>query len=78
MDAAVLLIVGLLLVAFGGWRVMAGLYEMEMIVVRVPGHDLFTRFVPRWMRASDELEGLSDLIGSLLFIAFGVYAASAA
>ena len=78
MDAAVLVIVGLLLVVFGAWRLMAALYQMELIAFRVPGHDLFTRFVPRWTRGSEDREGVSDLIGGALFIAVGVYAVSAA
>jgi hypothetical protein len=78
MDAAALVIVGLLLVAFGSWRVMAGLYQLELIALRVPGHDLFTRFVPRWMRGSDTFDGVFDVIGGLVFIVAGVSVMSAA
>ena len=78
MNAAIDAIVGLLLIGFGSWRVMAGLYTLELISRHVPGQDLFTRFVPRWMKGLEDFDGLSDVIGGLIFIGAGVFVVSAA
>jgi hypothetical protein len=78
MNAAVSVIVGLALVAFGSWRLLAGFYRLDLIGWRVPGHDLFVRFVPRWMKGPDMADGLADAIGGLIFVAGGVLFMSAA
>ncbi len=71
MDAALDVIVGLLVVAFGGWRVMAGLCRLDVIAMHVPGYDFFFRFLPRWMRLPNGVEGSFDAIGGLIFLAAG-------
>lgn len=74
MNAAVYLIVGVALLAFASWRILAGLYVLDMIHRRVRGHDLFVRFAPRWTRGPAGGEALADIVGGLIFAAGGVLA----
>jgi hypothetical protein len=73
-NTAVYSIFGAVLIAFGSWRVLAGLYVLELLNRHVLGSDLFVRFVPRWMRGSADAEGFGDILGGLIFALVGVLA----
>ena len=74
MNTAVYLIFGLVLIAFGSWRILAGLYKLELIERHVSGHDIPDRWVPRWMSGTVEGAGLVDILLGLAFAGAGVLA----
>jgi len=70
-------VAGILLAVFGGWRLLAGLYRLDQIDWPVPGFDLFDRIdrsLPRVTRAPPVAAGVRDVVGGLIFIGAAVFA----
>ena len=74
MNAAVQVILGIGLIAFGSWRLLAGLYLLDLIDWRVPGYDQPQRFLPRVMRSPRAVQGLAATTIGVVFMAGGVLA----
>ena len=71
---AVNLILGLVFVAFGSWRIVLGLYTLDLIEQRAPGLHLFVRDVPWWMRKPTGVNGVVDILIGLVFAVSGALA----
>jgi hypothetical protein len=65
------IVLGVLLIALGTWRLMFGLSHFGILRLRVVDSPGWSR-MPRWFRGDERLNALLDCIGGPLFIAAGI------